>query len=53
MSAAKGLALTALQQNIPANVRLGWRVQLIAELLIPRKRLGPLKGCLAVNRIRI
>jgi len=31
MSAAKGLALTALQQNIPANVRLGWRVQLIAE----------------------
>jgi len=22
-------------------------------LLIPRKRLGPLKGCLAVNRIRI
>jgi len=31
MSAAKGLALTALQQNIPANVRLGWRVKLIAE----------------------
>jgi len=42
-------------QLIPVEVRrhVGAAVPGLVILLIPRKRLGPLKGCLAVNRIRI